>query len=37
MGVIKVVIHIQGRRHLARVIRRIRSMKAVIKIQRVIN
>jgi RelA/SpoT family (p)ppGpp synthetase len=37
MSVIKAVIHIQGRRHLARVIRRIRNIKAVISIQRIVN
>lgn len=37
MSVIKAVIHIQGRRHLARVIRRIRNLKAVISIQRIVN
>jgi GTP diphosphokinase / guanosine-3',5'-bis(diphosphate) 3'-diphosphatase len=37
MSVIKAVIHIQGRRHLARVIRRIRNIKAVISIQRIVS
>ena len=37
MSVMKAVIHIQGRRHLARVIRRIRNIKAVISIQRIVN
>jgi RelA/SpoT family (p)ppGpp synthetase len=37
MSVIKVVLHIQGRRHLARVMRKLRGLKAVIRIQRVIN
>lgn len=37
MSAIKAVIHIQGRRHLARVMRRIRNIKAVIRIQRIVN
>jgi GTP diphosphokinase / guanosine-3',5'-bis(diphosphate) 3'-diphosphatase len=37
MSVVNVVIHIQGRRHLARVIKRIRSLKAVIRLNRVVN
>lgn len=34
MSVVKIIVHIQGRIHLARVIRRIRAMKAVLSIQR---
>jgi len=37
MSTIEAVILIQGRRHLARVIRRIRNIRAVIRIQRVVN
>lgn len=37
MSVVNVILHVQGRRHLARVMRRIRTLKAVIKINRVIN
>ncbi|WP_369820675.1 ACT domain-containing protein, partial [Oleiphilus sp. HI0125] len=37
MSTIEAVIYIQGRRHLARVIRRLRNIKAVIRIQRIIN
>lgn len=37
MSTIKVVIHIQGRKHLARVMRRIRNIKAVLRIQRIVN
>jgi len=37
MSTIKAVIHIQGRRHLARVMRRIRNIKAVLRIQRIVN
>jgi len=37
MSVVNVVIHIQGRRHLARVIKRIRSLKAVIRLNRVVD
>jgi len=37
MSVIDVVIHVQGRRHLARVIKRIRTIKAVIRLDRIID
>ncbi len=37
LSVISLIIHVQGRRHLARVMRRIRNMKAVISISRVRN
>lgn len=37
MSVVNVVLHVQGRRHLARVIRRIRTLKAVISIHRIVN
>lgn len=37
MSVVNVVLHVQGRRHLARVIRKIRSLKAVLRITRIIN
>jgi RelA/SpoT family (p)ppGpp synthetase len=35
LSVVSVVVHIQGRRHLARVMRRIRSIKAVLRLTRV--
>ena len=37
LSVISLVVHVQGRRHLARLMRRIRNMKAVISISRVKN
>ena len=37
MSVISVIIHVQGRRHLARVIKRVRSLKAVIRLNRIID
>jgi len=37
MSVVSVVLHVQGRRHLARVIKRIRALKAVIRLNRVID
>jgi len=37
MSVVDVVIHVQGRRHLARVIKRIRTIKAVIRLDRIID
>jgi len=37
MSVVSVVLHVQGRRHLARVIKRIRALKAVIRLSRVID
>jgi len=37
MSVVSVVLHVQGRRHLARVIKRIRVLKAVIRLSRVID
>jgi RelA/SpoT family (p)ppGpp synthetase len=37
MSIISVVLHVQGRRHLARVIKRIRAIKAVIRLSRVID
>ena len=37
MSVVRVILHIQGRRHLARVIKRIRALKAVIRLNRVID
>ena len=37
MSVVSVVLHVQGRHHLARVMKRIRTIKAVIRLNRVIN
>lgn len=37
MSIVSVVLHVQGRRHLARVIRRIRALKAVIRLNRIID
>jgi len=37
MSIVSVVLHVQGRRHLARVIKRIRALKAVIRLNRVID
>ena len=37
LSVVSVVLHVQGRRHLARVMRRIRAIKAVLKLTRVIS
>lgn len=37
MSVVNVVLHVQGRRHLARVIKKVRAIKAVIRLNRVIN
>ncbi len=37
MSVVSVVLHVQGRRHLARVMRRIRSIRAVLRLNRIIN
>ncbi|WP_156509104.1 ACT domain-containing protein, partial [Oleiphilus sp. HI0132] len=37
LSVVSVVLHVQGRRHLARVMRRIRSIKAVLRLTRVIS
>ncbi len=37
MGVVSVVLHVQGRRHLARVMKKIRALKAVIKLNRIVN
>lgn len=37
LSVVSVVIHVQGRRHLARVMRRIRSIKAVLRLARIVN
>jgi len=37
MSIVSVVLHVQGRRHLARVIKRIRALKAVIRLNRIID
>jgi RelA/SpoT family (p)ppGpp synthetase len=37
LSVVSVVLHVQGRRHLAKVMRRIRSIKAVLKLNRIIS
>lgn len=37
LSVISVVLHVQGRRHLARIMKRIRALRAVIRISRVID
>lgn len=37
MSVVNVVLHVQGRRHLARVIKRIRLIKAVIRLSRLVD
>ena len=37
MSIVNVVLHVQGRSHLARVIKRIRALKAVIRLNRVID
>ena len=37
MSIVSGVLHVQGRRHLARVIKRIRALKAVIRLSRVID
>ncbi len=37
MSVVSVVLHVQGRRHLARVMRRIRTIKAVISLHRIVH
>lgn len=37
MSVVNVIVHIQGRRHLARVIKRIRAIKAVIRLNRIVD
>jgi GTP pyrophosphokinase/guanosine-3',5'-bis(diphosphate) 3'-pyrophosphohydrolase len=34
MSVVNIIVHIRGRQHLARVMRRIRAMKAVLKVRR---
>ena len=36
-SVVSVIIHVQGRRHLARVMRRIRGIKAVLRLNRIVN
>jgi len=37
LSVVSVVLHVQGRRHLAKVIKRIRTIKAVLKLNRIIS
>ena len=37
LSIVSVVLHVQGRRHLARVIKRIRTIKAVVRLNRVLS
>ncbi len=37
LSIVSVVLHVQGRRHLARVIKRIRTIKAVVRLSRVLS